>query len=551
MVDVSTDRQQGGLQVNVVPDRIAASRLGVRMQDIQSALNNAFAQRQISTLYTQRNNYRVILEIDPQYQRDPTDLARIYVPGANGVQVPLTAVTRIERTLQPLVINHQGPYPAATISFSLAPEVTIDQATRAVDRAVAELHIPDTLRAEFQGDARAYRQGIGAQPLLILAALFAVYIVLGVLYESLAHPITIISTLPSAGLGALLALQMFGTELSLIAFIGIILLIGIVKKNGIIMVDFAIEAERNRGLSPEQAIYEACLERFRPIMMTTLAALLGALPLVLGTGPGIGAAPAARHHHRRRADRLADADALHHAGDLPAARPPAPPALGCARASRAGWIVANGSKGAAALAAEPIVYQRRWAPSPIEEGGVRSYGLSKEWRTPVTPDLSPAGRGRVPPLRPVVSVTQCALLPLPLLHDDLVVQLRPLVALVEDLRRVDHVELHVERPNLHIGRREVASREQHLRLVQHEIQEQHRGMRACRALQHPGAEEARKARRNDVPVERGAGVLQLLGLVVIERERERNLPAHHQIGEQRVALAHGHAVRSAPCRGTA
>ena len=286
VVDVSTDRQQGGLQVNVVPDRIAASRLGVRMQDIQSALNNAFAQRQISTLYTQRNNYRVILEIDPQYQRDPTDLARIYVPGANGVQVPLTAVTRIERTLQPLVINHQGPYPAATISFSLAPEVTIDQATRAVDRAVAELHIPDTLRAEFQGDARAYRQGIGAQPLLILAALFAVYIVLGVLYESLAHPITIISTLPSAGLGALLALQMFGTELSLIAFIGIILLIGIVKKNGIIMVDFAIEAERNRGLSPEQAIYEACLERFRPIMMTTLAALLGALPLVFGTGPG-------------------------------------------------------------------------------------------------------------------------------------------------------------------------------------------------------------------------------------------------------------------------
>ncbi len=351
VVDVSTDRQQGGLQVNVVPDRIAASRLGVRMQDIQSALNNAFAQRQISTLYTQRNNYRVILEIDPQYQRDPTDLARIYVPGANGVQVPLTAVTRIERTLQPLVINHQGPYPAATISFSLAPEVTIDQATRAVDRAVAELHIPDTLRAEFQGDARAYRQGIGAQPLLILAALFAVYIVLGVLYESLAHPITIISTLPSAGLGALLALQMFGTELSLIAFIGIILLIGIVKKNGIIMVDFAIEAERNRGLSPEQAIYEACLERFRPIMMTTLAALLGALPLVFGTGPGSELRRPLGITIVGGLTGLADADALHDAGDLPAARPPAPPSLGRARASRAGWIVANGSKGDAAVAA--------------------------------------------------------------------------------------------------------------------------------------------------------------------------------------------------------
>ena len=286
IVDVSSDRQQGGLQVNVHVDRLAASRLGVRAQDIQTALNNAFAQRQVSTLYTQRNNYRVILEIDPQYQRDPTDLDRIYVPGANGVQVPLSAVTRIERGLQPLVINHQGQFPAVTISFSLAPDVTIDEATRAVDRAVAELHVPDTLHAEFQGDARAYRQSIGAQPLLILAALFAVYIVLGVLYESLAHPLTIISTLPSAGLGALLALQLFRTELSLIAFIGIILLIGIVKKNGIMMVDFALEAERNRGLEPEQAIYEACMERFRPIMMTTLAAMLGALPLVFGTGPG-------------------------------------------------------------------------------------------------------------------------------------------------------------------------------------------------------------------------------------------------------------------------
>ena len=286
IADVSDDRQQGGLQVNVIIDRLAAARLGVRNQDIQTAINNAFGQRPISTLYTQRNNYRVILEIDPQYQRDPTDLARIYVPGANGVQVPLSAVTRIERGLQPLVVNHQGQFPAVTISFSLADGVTIEEATRAVDRAVAELQVPTTLHAEFQGDARAYRQSIGAQPLLILAALFAVYIVLGVLYESLAHPLTILSTLPSAGLGALLALQLFGTELTLIAFIGIILLIGIVKKNGIMMVDFAIEAERNRGLAPEQAIYEACLERFRPILMTTLAALLGALPLVFGTGPG-------------------------------------------------------------------------------------------------------------------------------------------------------------------------------------------------------------------------------------------------------------------------
>ncbi len=286
LVDVSTDREQGGLQVNVAIDRVAASRLGVRVQDIANALNNAYSQRQVSTLYTQRNNYRVILEIDPQYQRDPSDLARIYVSGANNIQVPLTAVTKINRGLSPLVVNHQGQFPSITISFSLDENVTIQEATQRVDRAVAELHLPDSLHAEYAGDARSYRQSIGAQPLLIIAALIAVYIVLGVLYESLAHPVTIISTLPSAGLGALLALQIFNTELSLIAFIGIILLIGIVKKNGIMMVDFALEGERKRGLPPERAIFEACLERFRPIMMTTLAALLGAIPLVVATGPG-------------------------------------------------------------------------------------------------------------------------------------------------------------------------------------------------------------------------------------------------------------------------
>jgi hydrophobe/amphiphile efflux-1 (HAE1) family protein len=286
LVDVSTDREQGGLQVNVAIDRIAASRLGVRVQDISNALNNAYAQRQVSTLYTQRNQYRVILEIDPQYQRDPNDLTRVYVSGANNTQVPLTAVTKISRGLSPLVVNHQGQFPAITISFGLGENVTIEQATRLIDQAVAELHIPDSLHAEYAGDARAYRQSIGTQPLLIIAALVAVYIVLGVLYESLAHPLTIISTLPSAGLGALLALQIFNTELSLIAFVGIILLIGIVKKNGIMMVDFALEGERKRGLAPERAIFEACLERFRPIMMTTMAALLGAVPLMIATGPG-------------------------------------------------------------------------------------------------------------------------------------------------------------------------------------------------------------------------------------------------------------------------
>ncbi len=286
LVDVSTDREQGGLQLKVAIDRVAASRLGVRVQDIANALNNAYSQRQVSTLYTHRNQYRVILEIDPRYQRDPTDLTRIYVSGANNTQVPLAAVTKIERGLSPLVVNHQGQFPAITISFGLDEATTIADATRRVDQAVAELHIPETLHAEYAGDARAYRQSIGAQPLLIVAALIAVYIVLGVLYESLAHPLTIISTLPSAGLGALLALQLFNTELSLIAFIGIILLIGIVKKNGIMMVDFALEGERKRGLAPERAIFEACLERFRPIMMTTMAALLGAVPLVIATGPG-------------------------------------------------------------------------------------------------------------------------------------------------------------------------------------------------------------------------------------------------------------------------
>jgi multidrug efflux pump len=286
ITDVSSDRQPGGLQADVVIDRTAAARLKVRIQDIDSALNDAFGQRQISTLFTQRNEYRVVMEIDPQFQLDPLDVSRIYVSSQSGTQVPLSAVTKVVRGLQPLVINHQGQFPAATLSFNLAENVTLAEATAAVDRAAAELHMPDTLHADYAGDALAYRNSIIGQLLLIGAALVAVYIVLGVLYESLAHPLTIISTLPSAGLGALLALQISGTDLSLIAFIGIILLIGIVKKNGIMMVDFALEGERGRGLAPQQAIFEACLARFRPIMMTTAAALLGALPLVIATGPG-------------------------------------------------------------------------------------------------------------------------------------------------------------------------------------------------------------------------------------------------------------------------
>jgi multidrug efflux pump len=286
VVDVTTDRDQGGLQVNINIDRQAAARLGVRVQDIDNALNNSFSQRQISTIYADRNQYRVILEVDRQYKRDPSDLTRVYVPGNGDAQVPLSAVTRMERGNIPLAVNHQGQFPAVTISYNLAPDASIEDTTAAIEKAVLDLHLPDIIRADFAGDIRAFKQAAGAQPLLLIAALIAVYIVLGVLYESLAHPLTIISTLPSAGLGALLALQLSGTELSIIAFIGIILLIGIVKKNGIMMVDFALDGERRLGLPPERAIHDACLARFRPILMTTMAAMLGALPLVIATGPG-------------------------------------------------------------------------------------------------------------------------------------------------------------------------------------------------------------------------------------------------------------------------
>jgi len=292
IIDVTTDRELGGLQANVVIDRTAASRLGVQVQDIDNALNNAFAQRQISTVFTQRNQYRVILETDPQFQRDPSDLDHIYVGSGSaqgivlgGTQIPLSAVAHLEKSNTPLVVNHQNQYPAVTITWNLAADMAMETAADEVMKAVAEMHMPDTLRTDFAGDMKVFRESAAAQEVLILAALIAVYIVLGVLYESLAHPLTIISTLPSAGLGALLALQMFGAELTIIAFIGIILLIGIVKKNGIMMVDFALEAQR-AGRTPEEAIREACMARFRPILMTTMAALLGAVPLLIATGTG-------------------------------------------------------------------------------------------------------------------------------------------------------------------------------------------------------------------------------------------------------------------------
>jgi multidrug efflux pump len=286
VTDVTTDREQGGLPANISIDRAAAARLGVQVQDIDNALNDAFSQRQISTIYTQRNQYRVILELDRKYTRDPSDLSQVYVAGSDNTQVPLSEVAHVERGIAPLVVNHQGQFPAVTITYNILPNFTIQDVTDAIQQAVAEMHIPDSIHADFAGDVQAFKQSVGAQPLLLLAALVAVYIVLGVLYESLAHPLTIISTLPSAGLGALLALQLFNTELTVIAFIGIILLIGIVKKNGIMMVDFALDGERRLGLPPRQAIHDACLTRFRPILMTTMAAALGALPLVIASGPG-------------------------------------------------------------------------------------------------------------------------------------------------------------------------------------------------------------------------------------------------------------------------
>ena len=286
LTDVTTDREANGLQANVVIDRAAAARMGVKIQAIDDALNNAYSQRQVTVLYTQRNQYRVVLEVEPRRQRDPTDLSAIHVPAPDGTQIPLSSLARVERGLASLVVNHQGQFPAVTVSFSLEDGMLLAQAHAAITQAVAEMHLPETVHAEFAGDAQTLTSAGSAQGLLIIAALVSVYLVLGVLYESLIHPITIISTLPSAGLGALLALHWSGLELSVIAFIGIVLLIGIVKKNGIMLVDFALEAERKRGLDPASAIFEACLERFRPILMTTLASLLGALPLILADGPG-------------------------------------------------------------------------------------------------------------------------------------------------------------------------------------------------------------------------------------------------------------------------
>ena len=244
------------------------------------------ASGSISTLFTQLNQYHVVLETMPEFQKNPAKLQDIYVRSAGGGQVPLSAFTHFERGSAPLTVSHQGQFPVVTISFNLAPGAALGDATKAIEQAQKELKMPLSVQAAFQGTAQSFQASLRNEPLLILAAVITVYIVLGVLYESYIHPITILSTLPSAGVGAILALLVCGSELSIVALIGIILLIGIVKKNAIMMIDFALDAERSEGKSPEEAIYQACLLRFRPIMMTTMAALLGALPLALGTGTG-------------------------------------------------------------------------------------------------------------------------------------------------------------------------------------------------------------------------------------------------------------------------
>ena len=376
--DVATDQQLGGLAVSLVVDRVTASRLGIAPATIDNTLYDAFGQRQINIMYTQVNQYHVVLEAEPQFQKDPNKLNRLYIqsnassgatgsgasssfassgsssagsnalttsapytpsaatlaPPANALTVskaaspsspppsalssaaPLAAFSHFENTTEPLVITHQGQFPAITASFNLAPNAALGSAIAAIDKLQKEMHMPPSLQAAFQGTAASFTNSLANEPLLILAALVTVYLVLGVLYESFIHPVTILSTLPSAGVGAFLALILFRQDLSVVAIIGIVLLIGIVKKNGIMMVDFALDAERRGGKNATDAIYEACLLRFRPIMMTTMAALLAGLPLALGTGFGSELAQAARHRHGGWTSAEPSPHPVHHARHL-------------------------------------------------------------------------------------------------------------------------------------------------------------------------------------------------------------------------------------------
>jgi multidrug efflux pump len=286
IVDVNSDQQNRGLQSQVVYDRETAARFGISPQLIDNSLYDAFGQRQVSTMYKSLNQYHVVMEAAPRFWQNPETLRDIYVRAPSGQQVPLNAIAHYGPAVAPLSVNHQGLFPSVTISFNLLPGVALGDAVQVIGDAARRIGLPPTIQTMFTGTAQAYQDSLGSEPYLIVAALAAVYLMLGILYESYIHPVTILSTLPSAGVGALLALMLTHTDLSVIAMIGIILLIGLVKKNGILIVDFALAAERNEGKSPRDAIFEASLLRFRPILMTTFAAMLGALPLALGTGTG-------------------------------------------------------------------------------------------------------------------------------------------------------------------------------------------------------------------------------------------------------------------------
>ena len=284
--DVATDQQNHALEEDLVVDRDTASRLGITTAAIDNTLYDAFGQRLVSIMFTQINQYHVVLEVAPEFRQSPDALRSLYVKSGTGEQVPLSSFTHFEPNTASLTLNHQGQFPSTTISFNLAPGASLGDAVQDIENVGREIDMPQSIAASFQGTAAAFRNSLANETWLLLAAVVTVYIVLGVLYESYIHPLTILSTLPSAGVGAILALQLFHLDLGVIALIGIILLIGIVKKNAIMMIDFALEAERGEHLAPENAIYQACLLRFRPIMMTTMAALFGALPLAMGRGTG-------------------------------------------------------------------------------------------------------------------------------------------------------------------------------------------------------------------------------------------------------------------------
>ena len=284
--DVASDQQIASPHIAIDIDRDAAYRLGLTLAQIDQTLYDAFGQRQVATIYTSSHQYKVILEVEPQYQNDPQALGGIYIATPTGARVPLSTIANFTTKIEPLTVNHQGQFPSATLSFNVAPGHSLGQAVSAIQKIERNLHVPITLQGTFQGTAQAFQQSLSSTPILVAAAILVVYIVLGFLYESYIHPITILSALPPAGVGALIMLMLLGYDLSVIAIIGLILLIGIVKKNAIMMIDFALEAERNEGKSPIEAIHEACLLRFRPIMMTTMSALFGGLPIALGYGAG-------------------------------------------------------------------------------------------------------------------------------------------------------------------------------------------------------------------------------------------------------------------------